>query len=200
MADPSARPSARPSASSVGASGDALAVALRSAFGSEFYDLRATLPRHKTACYGTRRLAEIVNITLHHSAMPVTGTWERAALYHVRAHGWPGIGYGMGIYADGRVCLLNDPAVISYHAGGIWNRRGFGLCVMGNYEAKSASDALWGRIVATAGVVGEWLGRDVPLIGHRDVAATACPGRHLYARLKADARSVFAVGVVDSDA
>ena len=94
-----------------GASGDALAVALRSAFGSEFYDLRATLPRHKTACYGTRRLAEIVNITLHHSAMPVTGTWERVALYHVRAHGWPGIGYGLGIYADGRVCLLNDPTV-----------------------------------------------------------------------------------------
>ena len=78
--------------------------AFRSAFGSDFGGLRATLPRHKTACYSTRRLAEIVNITLHHSAMPVTGTWEQAALYHVRlarvaghwvrpGHqcGWPGL-------------------------------------------------------------------------------------------------------------
>ena len=58
---------------------------------------------------------------------------------------------------------------------------------MGNYEAKSVSDELWERIVAAAGVVGEWLGRDVPLIGHRDVAATACPGKYLYARLTAGA-------------
>jgi hypothetical protein len=193
-------PSASPSASSGGASGDALAVALRSAFGSEFYDLRTTLARHKTACYGTRRLAEIVNITLHHSVMPVTGTWERAALYHVRAHEWPGIGYGLGVYADGQVCLLNDPTVVSYHAGGVWNRRSLGLCVMGNYEARPASEELWGRVIATSGVVCEWLGRDVSLIGHREVAATACPGKYLYARLKAGVRDVASEWMVDSDA
>jgi hypothetical protein len=162
-----------------------LAERLRAAFGAQFHDLRATLPTHATLKYQRRPLSAIQQIILHHTATAQTTTWQTVAAYHVNTRGWPGIAYHVGIHADGRVSLLNDPETISYHAGTA-NGSGVSISVMGNYETDTVNAMLWQRILAVKAVLDAYMGRTLPMIGHRDAAAaaTVCPGRHLYAKLK----------------
>lgn len=94
-----------------------------------------------------------------------------------------GISYNVVIFPSGRA-----------YRGVSWNRRGThtggrnstvrSICFAGNYEINHPTDA---QIATAAAIVaqgrGLWWEQDAPLRGHRDVSQTACPGRHLYARL-----------------
>ena len=132
-----------------------------------------------------RSVKAITRVVVHHTVMPQNGMWERVAKYHVNSRGWPGIGYHLGLHTAGRVSLLNDPTMIAYHAGKA-NGNSLALAVMGNFEVEPVSDALWARILHVVGVVRGHLGREVALVGHRDLhAGTACPGKFLHARIAA---------------
>jgi len=66
------------------------------------------------------------------------------------------------------------------HSGSIrYNGTGIGICVIGNFEQQSPSDA---QTDAVARLVSQLAHRyDIPadrIIGHRQIRATACPGRH----------------------
>jgi|WetSurMetagenome_2_1015567.scaffolds.fasta_scaffold09620_2 hypothetical protein len=186
-----------------------LAEALAAAFGSQFSDLHASLPHHATLKYATRPTANITRLVLHHTATPQTTTWQTVATYHVNSKDWPGIGYHIGVHVDGQVALLNTPETISYHCGdaskpGDENADSLAIAVMGNFESDPVPPLAWTTAQQVADVVRAFLGRNVPMIGHRDVAGdTVCPGKNLYALLKAPApvtlpeqEPVMAVGLL----
>lgn len=160
-----------------------LAERLAAAFGAQFHDLRAVLPT-STPPYERRALTAVRQVILHHTVTPQTTTWQTVANYHVNSRGWPGIGYHIGVHPDGRVSLLNDLTVISYHAAAD-NASSAAISVMGNYETDKVTDALWRRITEVKAVVDTHLGRVTPFVAHRDATGsqTACPGANLYARL-----------------
>jgi hypothetical protein len=160
-----------------------LAQRLQVAFGAQFTDLRTSLPHHATLKYETRPLSAIQQVILHHTATAQSTTWQTVATYHVNSRGWPGIAYHLGVHADGRVALLNDPETISYHAGNA-NGSSVAISVMGNYETDAVNAMLWQRILDVKTVLAAYLGRPLPMSGHRDTtSATVCPGKNLYAKL-----------------
>jgi hypothetical protein len=94
-----------------------------------------------------------------------------------------GISYNVVIFPSARA-----------YRGVSWNRRGThtggrnstvrSICFAGNYETNRPTDAQ----IATAAAIldqgrGLWWRQDAPLLGHRDVSQTACPGRYLYERI-----------------
>lgn len=94
-----------------------------------------------------------------------------------------GISYNVVIFPSGRA-----------YQGVSWNRRGThtggrnstsrSICFAGNYETSTPTAAQ----ISTAAAIyregkGRWWTQAAPLRGHRDVSQTACPGRHLYARI-----------------
>ncbi|MQA33272.1 N-acetylmuramoyl-L-alanine amidase [Modestobacter roseus] len=131
--------------------------------------------------------------------------------YHTKSLGWGDIGYNVivdkyGRLFEGRAGGLAS-TVIAAHAGG-FNTSTFGVSMLGNYDAvpvpQATVDAVaaviaWkfslfgvdprGSTVLTSGGGGTSrypAGTKVTLptiFGHRDVGATACPGRYGYARL-----------------
>jgi hypothetical protein len=94
-----------------------------------------------------------------------------------------GISYNVVIFPSGRA-----------YRGVSWNRRGThtggrnstvrSICCAGNYEVNKPTDA---QIATAAAIVaqgrGLWWRQAAPVLGHRDVSQTACPGRYLYARI-----------------
>jgi hypothetical protein len=167
---------------------------LRALFGARFQDLRGKLAVSATAHYATRPESAIRRIIVHHSASPQTTTWQAIATYHVTdpKHLWPGIGYHIGVGADGAVALLNDLTTISYHAGTFAtpeddNADTVGICCLGNYMTETPSTAM----LASLDKVRAWLnahtGRTLGWLGHRDVdKTTLCPGDNLYRKLTAE--------------
>jgi hypothetical protein len=94
-----------------------------------------------------------------------------------------GISYNVIVFPSGRA-----------YQGASFNRRGThtggrnstvrSISFAGNYETNKPTDAA----IATAAAIyeegkGKWWGHGAPLYGHRDLSQTACPGKHLYARL-----------------
>ncbi|WP_454049448.1 DUF4214 domain-containing protein [Cellulomonas sp. Marseille-Q8402] len=144
---------------------------------------------------------------VHHTAGSNSYTTQAQAMqqirndqaYHIDARGWCDIGYNFvvdkfGTIYEGRANSLTQ-AVIGVHASGA-NTGTVGVSMLGNYDTVPTTpqmiDAV-GRIIgwrlAAYGVdprgsgtypSGLYLPR---VIGHRDVAQTACPGRYGYAQL-----------------
>ena len=94
-----------------------------------------------------------------------------------------GISYNVVIFPSGRAyqgCSFHRRGT---HTGGR-NSTTRSICFAGNYETNKPTDAQIQKAAAiyAEGEGDEWR-RDAPLFGHRDVSSTACPGRHVYARL-----------------
>ena len=143
-------------------------------------DLTRTLPAHPARRYSSRGLARIDAALVHHSASApgAQGGWPaelaRHARYHIRHHGWPGLGYHYAVAPDGQCFKCNALSRIGYHCPG-WNTRGVGIVLLGDFTAAGpAAEAL----AALAALLGEL--RRLPglrlLKAHRECRATACPG------------------------
>jgi len=144
---------------------------------------------------------------VHHTAGSNSYTTQAQAMqqirndqaYHIDARGWCDIGYNFivdkwGTIYEGRANSLTQ-AVIGVHATNA-NTGTVGVSMLGNYDTVPTTPAMIesvGRIIgwrlAAYGVnplgagtypSGLYLPR---VIGHRDVAQTACPGRYGYAQL-----------------
>jgi hypothetical protein len=93
-----------------------------------------------------------------------------------------------GIFYEGRGWGIQDGATATgfgKEPDGNYYGREVTLCLLGNYELLTLSDAQVDRIrefIALA-VDLEWLHVNPMIRGHRDVRATACPGQHAYDRL-----------------
>lgn len=124
------------------------------------------------------------HIVIHHTATD-SGSVERIHESHLKK-GWLGIGYhflignGKGM-ADGSVepTFRWRQQLHGAHAGkDEYNQRGIGICLVGNFEDTPPTAAQLAAVKRLVAVLrGEY---DIPssrVIGHKEVKATACPGK-----------------------
>lgn len=156
--------------------------------------------RHKNGDLGLSGLAS--EVFLHHTVtaqLPANATveQEREQMRAIEGIGQSrfgtGISYNILIFPSGRA-----------YQGVSWNRRGThtrnrnstarSICFAGNTDVNQPTAA---QIAAARAIFhhgrGRWWTAGAPLRAHRDVAATACPGRHAVARM-ADIRRAPATG------
>lgn len=112
-------------------------------------------------------------IILHHAAG--NGTAESIHKYHVSL-GWKGIAYHYYVRKDGTIYRGRPEDTVGGHTSG-YNSRSIGICAEGNFETDVMSDAQRDAIRA---LVLDIRTRypDTKTIKHKDVAATACPGKN----------------------
>ncbi len=92
--------------------------------------------------------------------------------------GWSGIGYHFVIRASGAIERGRPEDTIGAHSGPAGNGDSIGIVLTGNFETGKPTTAQMDSLV--------WLLKDYlfpkygvkPVIGHKDVMATACPGRN----------------------
>ena len=125
------------------------------------------------------------HIVIHHTATG-SGSVERIHESHLNK-GWLGIGYhflignGNGM-ADGSIepTFRWRQQLHGAHAGkDEYNQRGIGICLVGNFEESAPSAAQLKAVKRLVAVLRKEY--DIPssrVIGHREVKATACPGKH----------------------
>lgn len=114
-------------------------------------------------------------IILHHTASADVS----AATIHGwhQGQGWIGIGYHFVIRAGGAIERGRPEDTIGSHAGPQGNGDSIGIVLTGNFEIGAPSTA---QMIALAKLIKELRSRygNLAVIGHRDVMATACPGKN----------------------
>lgn len=123
-------------------------------------------------------------IVIHHTA---SGDMSAADIHreHI-ALGWSGIGYHYLVHPSGEIERGRPRQMIGSHAEGE-NWHTIGIALTGNFENEQPTAA---QIEAVSNLLSDLCSiysltptRDT-VVGHRDVNATACPGRNLYAILQ----------------
>ena len=123
-------------------------------------------------------------IVVHHSASPDTTTPEEIVAWH-RARGFKDAGYHFLIYRDARgVWVVKELRAASEPGAHVHvksrpglNAHSIGICVAGDYTRQPLEPVARGHLLATL----TWCCRALGLApsavyGHRELAATACPG------------------------
>ncbi len=116
----------------------------------------------------------------HHSASDTLTSFEALAKAHI-ARGWPGIGYTGGIRSDGRFYVFHDLGRTTNHTAG-HNSRGVATVLVGNFESYDLTPKMYATCLK---VRGYYRSKGIMLEAmHRDVRATACPGRYAVKKLR----------------
>lgn len=139
------------------------------------------LMRSTVSEYDTRNLNQIQQIVVHHSAS-VNQTAEDFAEYHVLTRGWPGIGYHFVIEKDGTIIQGNPLTNISYNTQN-QNTKTIGICLSGDFMVEQPTEAQMESLTKLIGHLRGELPQSLEVFGHRDFAATSCPGDNLYNQL-----------------
>ena len=114
-------------------------------------------------------------IIIHHSAsadVPASTIHQ----WHLN-QGWSGIGYHFVIRANGMIERGRPENTIGSHSGPQGNGDSIGVVLTGNFEIGAPATA---QITALASLIKDLRGRygNLAVIGHKDVMATACPGKN----------------------
>ncbi|HSL26682.1 MAG TPA: N-acetylmuramoyl-L-alanine amidase [Acidimicrobiia bacterium] len=151
----------------------------------------------------------IGRLTVHHTA--VTLSDNRVAPDRLQAHqafhqnerGWPDLAYHFAIDRAGNVYEGRDPAFRGDTATS-YDPTGHFLPVLeGNFDEQTLPDAQLRSLVSLlAWAAGAYGVAPDAIGGHRDYAATSCPGSAVYARLtdgsiRAEVANLLAAGAVD---
>ena len=114
-------------------------------------------------------------IIIHHSASLGNEDAKTIHGWHLN-NGWSGIGYHYIIMKSGEIQRGRPEHFTGAHAGPTGNPNSIGVCLIGHFEQHKPTDAQMKSLV--------WLIRDLSerygslgIIGHKDVMATACPGK-----------------------
>lgn len=144
-------------------------------------DITSDLRKHETARYADRLTSAITHFAIHHAAVEPKSVDGRRdaelyAEYHVRHHGWPGIGYAFVIGPDGTIWQTNPLDKWTYHVGSA-NKYTVGICLVGDFTDAVPPEP---QLKATARLVA-WLRRvlcGATVMGHKEFSGstTQCPG------------------------
>ncbi len=158
--------------------------------------------REKSALHYFEVHAGFVHHTVNandYSRAEVPGIIRSIYAYHTQSRGWSDIGYNFlvdrfGRIWEGRYGGIDRPVVGAHTLN--YNDYAFAMSAIGNYDIKQPSQAMveaYGALFAwklslhgvDASSTKQWVGSKYfeAINGHRDAAATACPGRYLYAKL-----------------
>ncbi len=124
----------------------------------------------------------VKDLYLHHSAGADNGlqTVQAIQRFHQESRGWADIAYTWLYSPRDRAWFEGrGPAVAGAHTRN-HNRTSHAVCVLGNFEVSIPPPHVAIDLAAWARWHGGTWGPDF-YRGHRDVGATACPGKHLYA-------------------
>ena len=115
-------------------------------------------------------------LVLHHQGTNVRQSVEQIHNYHKNTNGWAGIGYHFYVRTNGEIFEGRPIEYVGAHAYG-FNSTSIGICFEGNFEVETMSDA--------QKEAGKWLVAYIKgiypiekVVGHRDLMATACPGKN----------------------
>ena len=113
-------------------------------------------------------------LILHHEAA-FSATVEQIHDFHIKSRGWSGIAYHLYVRKDGSVYRGRPIDRRGAHTSN-YNFRSVGICCEGNFETEKMSDRQYDALCeAIAYVQSVYTG--LRIIGHREVGATACPGK-----------------------
>ena len=121
---------------------------------------------HKT------RSGKVNGFVLHHAA--ASGSVETVHGWHLN-NGWAGIGYHFYVRKDDTVYRGRPENWIGAHTVG--HNEKIGICAEGNYEKETMPDVQRNAISALIAYLWDKYG-NVKVYGHRDLDATACPGKN----------------------
>lgn len=132
----------------------------------------------------------ITRMTLHHTGVVLgdnrnsTARLRQHQRYHQDQLGWIDIAYHVGVDRDGNIFELRTPKLAG-DTNTAYDPVGHFLVVCeGDFDQEAISEAqLHGAALAFAWAAQTFGVTSSTLAGHRDLAATACPGAHLYAHL-----------------
>lgn len=132
---------------------------------------------HETNLAFTRPLVprkDTKRIVIHHT---VSGDRPAHTFHdeHLAKPRWGGLGYHYIIRADGTIERGRPELVRGVHAPAA-NADSIGVALTGNFETRPPTTAQMNALVWLVRDIRTRLG-DLPVVGHRDVTATACPGR-----------------------
>ena len=115
-------------------------------------------------------------LVLHHQGTTVRQTVKQIHDYHKNSNGWAGIGYHFYVRTNGEIFEGRPIEYVGAHAYG-FNSTSIGICFEGNFEVEEMSTA--------QKEAGKWLVAYIKglypikkVVGHRDLMATACPGKN----------------------
>lgn len=112
---------------------------------------------------------------IHHSASPDVPA-STIHQWHLN-QGWSGIGYHFVIRANGTIERGRPEDSIGSHSGPQGNGDSIGVVLTGNFEIGAPTAA---QMESLASLIKDLRGRygNLAVIGHKDVMATACPGKN----------------------
>lgn len=113
-------------------------------------------------------------LILHHEAAP-SASVEQVHNYH-KGKGWGGIAYHLYVRKDGTVYRGRPIDKRGAHTSG-YNYKSVGICCEGNFETEKMTARQYEALCeAIAYVQGVYPG--LKIVGHRELCATACPGKY----------------------
>ena len=118
-------------------------------------------------------LKRVEKLVQHHMAHP---SWSIEDVHKAHlARGWAGIGYNYWIAFDGKIYEARGPHVGAHVEG--WNSRTIGIGYQGDFTKQKMTDAqLKAGIELNHYLMNRYGLTPSDIIGHRDLAATICPG------------------------
>jgi hypothetical protein len=120
-------------------------------------------------------------IVIHHTASTAKETVEQIHNFHINNNGWAGIGYHFYIRKDGTIYKGRDEKYAGAHCVD-YNSISLGICLEGNFEIEQPTDNQLKSLTELLQYLKNKYG-NVQVVGHRDLNATACPGKNLYSKL-----------------
>jgi len=140
-------------------------------------DLVGKLPvRPDAEPYPQRDLSRVTTVVIHYSGIDADSSGEAIAAYQVgpQAHEpFPEAAYTFVIRWDGLIEQLHRLETRTWHAGGLNNDFGIGICLPGlQYPRPAQLEAGQALIWALE----DELGRRLEIRGHKELMATRCPG------------------------
>ena len=120
-------------------------------------------------------------IVIHHTASTAKETVEQIHNFHINNNGWAGIGYHFYIRKDGTIYKGRDEKYAGAHCVD-YNSISLGICLEGNFEIEKPTDSQLKSLTELLQHLKQKYG-NVQVVGHRDLNATACPGKNLYSKL-----------------
>ena len=125
--------------------------------------------------------SEITHLVIHHSASKPSTTVEEITAWHIQ-RGFSGIGYHKIITNDGVIHIGRQENVVPASVQG-HNKGTLAVCLTGNFETDTPISF---QLISLELQIEEWKAKhpNAKVVGHRDLAATLCPGKNLYAFIK----------------
>lgn len=122
-----------------------------------------------------KRRSATKRIIVHHSASADVSA-ATIHQWHLNQK-WLGIGYHFVIRTDGTIERGRPEWSIGSHSGPGANGDSIGVCLTGNFETGKPTEAQLNSLVELIKYLRSKYG-DLDVMGHRNVAATACPGKN----------------------